>query len=408
MRVQLAQQAQEILGQSDLVMITERVDDVALLIGQMVKMGLPEVVDRHIPRHWTQRGRSWGWTAVIWLASIVTEGDHRKVSVETYLKGMHHTLSALTAQGIEPLDFSDDRLSHLLTHLSKAAYWHQIEHDLNARSIEVHALPQDVIRCDATTVSGNHEVTAGGLLQFGHRKDDPTRPQITVMMGSLDPLGMPLATDVLAGERADDGFYIPIIERIRRGLNKTGLLFVGDCKMSALATRAYLARHQDWYLAPLPLIGATAEAMDAWITAGVTQGEAGKLVQIWRTNDRGHEVLAAEGYECERTCCAPDDDMVWNERVMVVRSPMHAHQQAAGLEKRLHHAETHLMALTPPRGRGKRQITDEATLLEAIDLVLKEHRVEGLLSVAWEKQVHKAPCGRTRRGDICDPVRGPV
>ena len=45
MRVQLAQQAKEILGQSDLVIITERVDDVALLIGQMVKMGFPEVLD---------------------------------------------------------------------------------------------------------------------------------------------------------------------------------------------------------------------------------------------------------------------------------------------------------------------------------------------------------------------------
>src|SRR4030095_12246029 len=44
MRVQLAQQAQEILGQSDLVIITERVDDVALLIGQMVKMGFVEVL----------------------------------------------------------------------------------------------------------------------------------------------------------------------------------------------------------------------------------------------------------------------------------------------------------------------------------------------------------------------------
>ncbi len=73
MRVQLAQQAQEILGQSDLVIITERVDDVALLIGQMITMGLPEVLDRHIPRHWTQRGLSWGWTAVIWLAHILTD-----------------------------------------------------------------------------------------------------------------------------------------------------------------------------------------------------------------------------------------------------------------------------------------------------------------------------------------------
>jgi transposase len=189
---------------------------------------------------------------------------------------MHHTLRDLTAQVIEPLDFRDDRLRHLLTHLRKPAYWHQIERDLHARSIEVHAFPQDVLRCDATTVSGAHEVTEGGLVQFGHRKDDPTRPQIKVMMGSLDPLGLPLATEVLSGARADDGFYIPIIERMRSGLHKTGLLLVGDWKMRALETRAYLARHQDWYVSPLPLTGATAEAMDAWSPAGVTQGEAGE------------------------------------------------------------------------------------------------------------------------------------
>jgi transposase len=389
MRVQLAQQAQESLGQSDLVIITARVDDVALLIGQMVKMGLPEVLDRHIPRHWAQRGLSWGWTAVIWLAYIVTEGDHRKVSVETYLKGMPHTLSHLTAQGVDPLDFRDDRLSHLLKHLSQPTYWHRIERDLNARSVEVYALPQDVIRCDATTVSGDHEVTEEGLLQFGHSKDDPTRPQLKVMMGSLDPLGMPLSTDVLSGERADDGLYIPIIERIRTGLKTPGLLFVGDCKMSALETRASLVRHQDWYLSPLPLTGATAEAMDAWITVGVTKHEMGELAQIWRTNDQGHEVRAAEGYELERTCCLPDGAVEWRERVLVVRSPRHAHHQAAGLATRLHHAETQLTALTPPRGRGKRQITDEATLVEAIDRVRTAHRVEELLRVVWEKQVEQ-------------------
>jgi transposase len=250
-------------------------------------------------------------------------------------------------------------------------------------------LPQDVIRCDATTVSGDHEVTEEGLLQFGHSKDDPTRPQIKVMMGSLDPLGMPLSTDVLSGERADDGLYIPVMERIRRGLNKSGLLFVGDCKMSALETRTHVAGHQDFYLSPLPLTGATAEAMDAWITEGATKGAAGELERIWRTNDRGQEVLVAEGYEFERTCCVPVGAAAWSERVLVIRSPMHANQQAAGLEKRLSHAETTLAALTPPRGRGKRQITDEATLLEAIALVLKEHRVDGLLSVTWEKQVEQ-------------------
>src|SRR5262245_38206682 len=216
MRVQLAQQVQELLGKRELVIITERVDDVALLIAQMVKMGLPEILDRQIPRHWTQRGLSWGWTAVIWLAYIVTEGDHRKVSVETYLKGMHHTLSHLTAQVIEPLDFSDDRLSHLLKHLSKPQDWHQIEDDLTARSIEVYDCPQDVLRCGAPRVSGEHEVTAAGLLKFGPSKDDPTHPQIKVMMESLEPFGKPLSTDVLSGERADAGLG-PADQRARGG-----------------------------------------------------------------------------------------------------------------------------------------------------------------------------------------------
>ena len=65
MSMQLSQQAAERLGQNELGIITERVDDVAFLIGQMVTMGLPEVLDRHLPRHGTQRGISWGWTAVI-------------------------------------------------------------------------------------------------------------------------------------------------------------------------------------------------------------------------------------------------------------------------------------------------------------------------------------------------------
>lgn len=129
--------------------------------------------------------------------------------------------------------------------------------------------------------------------------------------------------------------------------------------------------------------------MDAWITTGGTKGEAGALERRVRTNDRGHQVLAAEGYEFERTCRAPDGNGAGSARVLVVRSPMHATQQAAGLEKRLCHAETQLAALTPPRGRGKRQITDEATLVEAIDLVLTEHRVVGLLSLAWEQQVEQ-------------------
>jgi transposase len=389
MKVHVHQQAQEILGTSELMIITERVDDVALLIGQMVKMGFVEVLNRHIPRHWKQRGLSWGWTAVIWLAYILTEGDHRKVAVEAYIKGMQHTLRQLSGQEIEPLDFSDDRLAHLLKHLSKPKYWHGIERDLNACSLAVYDLSQDVIRCDATTVSGAHDVTETGLMQFGHSKDDPSRPQLKVMLGSLDPLGMPLATDVLSGERADDGLYIPLIKRIEAGLTQSGLLFVGDCKMSALGTRAYIAGRHHMYLSPLPLTGTTAEVMADWISAGIEKGREDALERVFRINHREEEVLAAEGYEVERTCCPEGSEAQWYERVLVLRSPVHAERQVQGLEARLAHAEQKLAALTPARGRGKRQITEEATLLAAIDHVLKAQRVEGLLCLEWEQQIEQ-------------------
>ena len=142
---------------------------------------------------------------MIGLAYLVTEGDHRNGSGETSLKGMHHTLHHLTAQLIEPLDCRDDRLSHRLTHVRQPVSWHQIEHDLHAGSLEVDDVPQALIRGDASTVSGEPEGTAGGLIPFGQSQDDPTRPPSNVMMGSLAPWGMPLSTAVWSGERADEG-----------------------------------------------------------------------------------------------------------------------------------------------------------------------------------------------------------
>ena len=135
MITELDEPAQTVLSTAELVITTERVDDVALLLGHMIKMGLVEVLDNHLPRHWKQRGLSWGWTAVIWLAYILTEGDHRKVSVEAYVKEMTQTLSQVTGQAIDPLDFSDDRLAVLLKYLSQPAYWHPIEQELNERSV---------------------------------------------------------------------------------------------------------------------------------------------------------------------------------------------------------------------------------------------------------------------------------
>jgi transposase len=96
---------------------------------------------------------------------------------------------------------------------------------------------------------------------------------------------------------------------------------------------------------------------------------------------------------------------------LVVRSPVHAAHQAVGLEKRLVHAEHKLAALTPARGRGKRQLTDEVTLVEAIARVLQAQRVEGVLTVTWERQVEQQThsVGRGRgSAKRAQPVREPI
>ena len=201
----LAHQVQKLLGHSALVISTERVDDGALLSGPMVTMGFGEVLDRPLPRPWQQRGIRGGWTAGIWRASLLTEGDHRQGSGEADSKGLQTTLRPRSAQVIAPLDGRADRRGHRLKHLSQPTYWHGSAEDVKAHRLEGEALPHDVLRCEAPTVAGDHDGREGGLWQCGHRQDDPSRPQRKVMPGALDPLGMPGATAVLSGARAEDG-----------------------------------------------------------------------------------------------------------------------------------------------------------------------------------------------------------
>ncbi len=42
------------------IVISERIDDVVLLLNVMMQIGLPELLNRHLPRHWHQKGRLLG------------------------------------------------------------------------------------------------------------------------------------------------------------------------------------------------------------------------------------------------------------------------------------------------------------------------------------------------------------
>ena len=377
----------------------ERVDDLPLLIEFIIRMGVREIFDKHIPRHWHHKGLGWGWVAVIWLAHIISQGDHRKLTVRDWVRNAHDTLENITGLDIRDTDFTDDRLTILLRHLSDPHTWQEIETELGRRTISVYNLKQQVVRLDATTVSGYHEVTKSGLFQFGNSKDDPSLPQIKMMAATLDPLGLPLATLTVSGERADDPLYIPAIDRAMTMLTERGLLFVGDCKMSALATRVHILKGENHYLTPLAMIGETATAMPTWIKQGLDKGR--KLIDVYgeKRDKDGKPCLLCKGYEFTRTCTSDVEGsgFTWEERVMLACSARHARSMEEGLEKRIASAQSKLKALTPAPGRGKRQIKDETQFVQAMESILDKYKVRGLLVCQYERQV-KTLVGYEGRG----------
>jgi transposase len=369
---------------------TERIDDFPLLLEVMIRLGLPDLIDQHLKRHGLHQGLSWGWIAAIWLAHILTESDHRKLPVQAWVRQAGETIERITGMKVGELDFTDDRLTLLLRRLSKPAIWQAIETELGRNILRVYELKPKQVRLDPTTVSGYHAGGENSLFEFGHSKDDPTMRQVKVMVAALDPLGLPLVSQVVAGSTADDPLYIPAVDRVLQIIDGVGLLFVGDSKMSAVDTRAHIQRLNQFYLCPLALTGKTAKEMRQWIEAANRGDFALQPVSV--EDEQGKRKQLAEGYRFERTVSAEisADDQAeaqeWTEQVFIVRSERYRQAMQKGLNGRLQRARDKLLALTPPPARGKRQIQDETELTKAADAILKAHAVEGLLTYTFERQ----------------------
>jgi transposase len=83
------------------------------------------------------------------------------------------------------------------------------------------------------------------------------------------------------------------------------------------------------------------------------------------------------------------EEVVWEERLLVVRSLSYVKTMQASLKERLDKAEAALSKLTPARQRGKRQIEDEGTLLASIERIEKQYRVQGLFHLDYHAEVEE-------------------
>jgi transposase len=339
-----------------------------------------EILDRAHPRHGNWQGLSLGQVMVTWLMHILSEHNHFMNQVQEWASHVPQLLAALWGQPLRPTDLTDDRLAEVVRLLSLDPLWQTLEQQVNQRMLRVYHLPIKSVRLDTTTASvyGGDEDTSV-LFRRGHSKDHrPELRQFKVMLAALDPLGVLVGVDVVPGNRADDVLYVPMIARLRDTLPADGLLYIGDCKMGALTTRAYVQATRNYYLMPLAQVGHVPDELAGWVQAALT----GK-VKLHPIADVAGPKPLGEAYELKRTLTADTESgpVKWVERVVVMRSASYAKAAIRGLHHRLTQAEEELRALTPPRGRGHRQFTEEAPLRAAIQDIVQRHGVEPLLKV---------------------------
>lgn len=372
----------------------ERVDDLPVVLAQISQMGLPAVLDQFFPTHGLWKGAlSVGEVIAVWLTFIVSQGDHRLSHVQPWVEAHLETLTACVGKPIRPLDFSDDRLADVLDRLAETATWGEVETALNGVVLRVYELDGDRIRLDSTSAKTYAGVTEGGLFQFGHSKDHRADlPQVKISLSALDSLGLPLTTTVVRGNGADDPLYIPEIQRVQQTVGVGGKTYIGDCKLGALATRAWIAGSGDYYLCPLAgkqLPAETLEALLAPVLSGVQPLEP--VYETVAADAPQPPALLAEGYtvQVDLTALVNGQPVVWPERRAVVRSVALATQQARQLDARLQQALAAIDRLNV-RKQGKK-ILDAAALTAAAEQILLRQRVVGLITLDVETTVETIP-----------------
>jgi transposase len=371
----------------------ERVDDLPVLFGLLQQMHIQEILDEVITPHGNWQGLTPGWVITIWLMHILSEQNHCMEPVQEWALTHLITLRRLSEQPVEALDFSDDRLALCLQVLHKRTVWTAIEAKLGTILLRVYELKPSIVRLDATVGTVGHNPTEHTLFKVGKAKNGLYETQFKMMLAGLDPLGLPLAVDIVSGNVADDPLYVPIYHRMKVVVKQKGVLVVGDSKMSAVSTRGEIVIGDDYYLTPLAWLKDEPELLDELLKAWQEKGS--ETSHIFLPQDRPEDgrdpdpkLAIAYGFEVSRLqeIMVNTETIVWQERLLVIRSHSYTQTMHKGLHRRLDKAEAALKKLTPARGRGKQQIKDEQSLLDAIKKIEKQYRVQGLFHYHYNSE----------------------
>ena len=351
---------------SNLTITNEQTNSLPFLLGLIENLGIRQVLDTHIQPHGHWQGISVGTAVTIWLSHLLQAHDHRLLAVRDWASQRAHTINTLLDITLRDTDCTDDRLANILTMLGDDATQAALDAALTQSWLRIYRLRTDTVRLDSTSVRVHHDPDdPASLFHLGVSKDHrPDLNQFKVMLATLDPLGLPLACQTVAGNASDDTLYVPAYDAAVSVLQTSGVLVVGDSKMGALGTRGHIVAGGSAYLCTYRPPAATRE-IATWLTSALQRRDAWHRLE---TLDEvtGELVQTNDVDQAERTqmWCDPATQQVhtWTERVLLVRSLTYAAGLRRIRERQLARLTDELLRWCTPPTRGRKKYHNRGEL----------------------------------------------
>jgi transposase len=380
-----------------LTITNEQVNSLPLLLGIMIDMGIRDWIDTHVTPHGNWDGASVGTVVSIWLSHILQERDHRLVPVRDWAAECTQTINTLLDMTLRDTDCSDDRLATILTMLGDPTTQATLDAALLHRWIRVYRLPTKTVRLDSTSVSVYHDdVEDASLLQHGWSKEHrPDLRQFKLMLATLDPLGLPICCQPVAGNRSDNPLYGPAYAAAVTALGTSDVLVVGDSKMGDLPTRGYIVAGGSRYLSAYRPIHASDE-IAGWVTTALARRETWlRLEQVDRRTGEVHLDAVVDTFVRAQTWTDPPTQQrhTWTERVLLVQATAYQTGLRRLREQALDRLTTDLLKLALPPTRGRKRYAQEAELGQVVAQRIAAAKLEGV--VQTELQALLLPTGAT-------------
>ncbi len=376
----------------------ERIDTIPLIIATLEKMNVQKTVDSIFIAHGNWIGLSYGQLTVLFVTYVLHSLTHHFYGVESWVNQHKTVIERVTGWNVGEKDATDDRLGRLAQVLGESDdYISEFQIQMGQGIICAYQLPTKIVRYDTTAFNVYHdpENSKNGILGFGHSKDHrPDLLQFKQGLATLDPAGVPILSETLPGNRADDPCYFPAWQRMVKTIGNPDFLYIADCKAAALETRAAIDYEKGYYLFPLPMTGETPRYIKEFV---LNPGQAFQEIMLFPKDEDHHERVVGKGFIVNQQMEKQLESGVvhqWQERWMICLSNSHAQRRKKSFQDRLDKAENKLSKL-----KARANDTADSSKLKA-EKILQACNVEAYFHLEINESVtsQKKYIGRGRPG----------